>query len=163
MITIERLTEATDAAVADINRLLPQLSRQTRPMTGEILRQIITGSDQLFVARDDEHEGRIIGAAQLMINVQLVRTKSWLEDLVVDEHYRGQRIGKRLIEAVIAAARAAGTETLDLSSKPNRSGVYAMYESLGFRRRETSLFRLALLDGVADVAEEVPDYRRSAK
>lgn len=141
MIIISRLTSATDQATEELNVLLPQLSDHVRPVTPAVLGRIIASDDQLFIATDD---GRIIGAALLVVNVQLVRTKSWLEDLVVDDTYRGQGVGKQLIEAVVTAARKTEAASLDISSKASRSALYGMYESMGFVRRDTNLFRIDL-------------------
>jgi GNAT superfamily N-acetyltransferase len=141
MIQIEPLTQVSERAVHDLNALLPQLSDDVRPLTTEILAQVIMLPDRLIVAVDD---GRIVGAVLLLVNNQLVRVKAWLEDLVVSGEYRGQGVGGQLIEAAVAAAREAGAASIDITSKAQRSALYGMYEQHGFKRRDSALFRLPL-------------------
>jgi GNAT superfamily N-acetyltransferase len=143
MIQIKQLTEASDQAVIDLNGLLPQLSNDVRPLTMDILKQVVAPPDRLIVAVDD---GRIVGTVLLLVNNQLVRVKAWLEDLVVSGDYRGQGLGGRLIEAAIAAAREAGAASIDITSKAERSALYKVYEQHGFKRRDSALFRLPLKD-----------------
>jgi GNAT superfamily N-acetyltransferase len=126
MIQIEPLTQVSERAVHDLNALLPQLSDDVRPLTTEILAQVIMLPDRLIVAVDD---GRIVGAVLLLVNNQLVR---------------GQGVGGQLIEAAVAAAREAGAASIDITSKAQRSALYGMYEQHGFKRRDSALFRLPL-------------------
>ena len=63
MIKIERMTEVTEQAVADLRSLMAQLSDNVRPLDAQILRQILSGPDYVFVARDGE---RIVGAVLVL-------------------------------------------------------------------------------------------------
>jgi GNAT superfamily N-acetyltransferase len=143
MVTITRLETADDAAVRALNALLPEMTATAWPMTQERLALILQSASQIFVARDGE---RVVGVAQFVMVHQLKDTKAWVEDIVVTADYRGQGIAKQLLHTVIEAARAAGVRSLNMTSRPGRTAAHGLYEKLGFKRRETAVYRLPLLD-----------------
>jgi putative acetyltransferase len=53
--------------------------------------------------------------------------------MAVSERYRGQGIGRRLLEYTIAQARKLGAHTLELASNTKLANAVHLYESLGFR------------------------------
>jgi len=53
--------------------------------------------------------------------------------MAVSERYRGQGIGRRLLEYTIAQARRLGAHTLELASNTKLANAVHLYESLGFR------------------------------
>jgi ribosomal protein S18 acetylase RimI-like enzyme len=55
-----------------------------------------------------------------------------LEKVFVSRRARGTGIGRRLMEGLIAQARAAGIETLTLQCRGNNHGAIRLYERLGF-------------------------------
>lgn len=64
----------------------------------------------------------------------------------VDDSARGQGVGAALIEEAKARADAAGARTLDLTSRASRSAANRLYERLGFRPRESRVYRFAPTD-----------------
>jgi GNAT superfamily N-acetyltransferase len=139
MVTVSRLTEVTERAASDINCLAAQLKSDARPLTTDLLSQVVDEPNRLYVAHDS---GRIVGMAMLVVNIHPVRTRAWLEDFVVDEAYRRQGLGRRLALAVIAAAREHGAPWIDLTS--GRPAAHILYRHLGFLERPTTVFRLLL-------------------
>jgi putative acetyltransferase len=69
-----------------------------------------------------------------------------LKRLYVSPAARGHRIGMRLIEARIGAAREMGLRTLKADTWKNNAPMLTLYESFGFRRvelfPESATFRL---------------------
>ena len=51
---------------------------------------------------------------------------------------RGRGIGRALLEATIAVARAAGATGIDLNTGTTDTAARALYESCGFTNREGS-------------------------
>jgi GNAT superfamily N-acetyltransferase len=53
--------------------------------------------------------------------------------MAVSERYRGQGIGRKLLEYTVAQARKLGAHTLELASNTKLANAVHLYESLGFR------------------------------
>lgn len=64
-----------------------------------------------------------------------------IEDVVVDQQYRGQGIGRALNQTALERAKAAGARSVDLTSNPEREAANQLYVSLGFERRATNVYR----------------------
>lgn len=58
--------------------------------------------------------------------------------IAISGEYRGEGIGRRLIEAVSAWGRARGHSWLFVRSGAQRTGTHHFYESVGFEREKTS-------------------------
>ena len=68
--------------------------------------------------------------------------KAWIEDVVVDQNYRGKGYGKVMIEKVMELCRNKGNVTLMLTSRPSRIVANQLYQSLGFEKRETNVYKM---------------------
>lgn len=143
-VVIERLTEATPNALADINRLIDQLREDGGVSAGAIadLESIVGNkSCVMVVARDGE---KIVGTATLYMFTKIGKRVAYVEDVVVDSAYRGQGLGEGLMCALIQAARSEGLHSLSLTSRPARAAANALYQKLGFELKETNAYRLRL-------------------
>jgi ribosomal protein S18 acetylase RimI-like enzyme len=129
-------SELADALVT----LVPQLSTSNPPPSlAEVEAMLASDAITQFVARDDD--GSIIGVSTLAIFPIPTAVRAWIEDVIVDEAARGQRIGEALITAMIDAAREHGCATVDLTSRPSREAANRLYQRLGFAVRETNVYR----------------------
>ena len=128
--------ELTDA----LEHLVPQLSRTSAPPTFEAVRAMLAhDAVTQLVARDGA--GAIVGVATLITFPIPTGRRGWVEDVIVDEDSTNQGIGRRLLDAMIAQAQELGCKTLDLTSRPRRAAAIHLYESAGFARRETTVWR----------------------
>ena len=93
----------------------------------------------LYAARS---EGHIVGLVTLVALPQLTGIRCHIEDVVVDEAYRGHGIAKALLSAAIGRAKSLGARTIDLTSRPSRENAHRLYEALGFEIRDTDVMRL---------------------
>jgi len=55
--------------------------------------------------------------------------------MAVSERYRGQGIGRKLLEYIIAQAKLMGAHTLELATNTKLANAVHLYESVGFRHR----------------------------
>jgi putative acetyltransferase len=53
--------------------------------------------------------------------------------MAISERYRGQGIGRKLLEYTIAQAKKLGAHTLELASNTKLANAVHLYESVGFR------------------------------
>jgi GNAT superfamily N-acetyltransferase len=88
----------------------------------------------LYVVVVDE---KIIGTFALLIMDNLAHkgTPSGIvEDVVVSSQWRGQGVGKQMMQFVMEQCKQAGCYKLMLSSNLKREAAHKFYESLGFQR-----------------------------
>jgi ribosomal protein S18 acetylase RimI-like enzyme len=59
-----------------------------------------------------------------------------LAELYVAPHRRGRGLGRALMEAAVATARAEGADRIDLATSEDDVAARSLYESAGFSNRE---------------------------
>ena len=81
-------------------------------------------------------DDKIIGRAFLFIIYNDLHQKPYglLEDVFVEEEYRGKGIGKELVKRVIEKAKELGCYKLIATSRFGREIVHKFYENLGFKK-----------------------------
>ena len=144
MLRIELATELTEELVEAFARLVPQLSdRATAPTSDELFSILESRVTRVLLARDDQS---IVGTLTLVLFPIPTGIRAWIEDVVVDESARGQGAGAALTREAIRRAADAGARTVDLTSRHDRMAANRLYEKLGFRRRETNVYRYEVED-----------------
>ena len=141
---VERLTKYTPEVSSRIRELLIQLSRSKKDR-GEIPREWfeeIIGSPyhDMLLAVDDT--GRIVGIATLSIIMgPIVRKNAYLEDFVTDESVRGQGVGGKLWDAMLAWAAEKGCKELNFTSGKGREEAWRFYQNKGSEIYDTNFFK----------------------
>lgn len=138
-VVVEELRAVDEEVVTAFRRLLPQLSGSAPPMDERRLTEIVTSpATTVFIARGPTG---VIGTLTLVIFRIPTGVRARIEDVVVDEAARGQGVGAALTRAALAAARSHGARTVDLTSRPSRVAAVALYQRLGFKPRDSQVYR----------------------
>lgn len=84
----------------------------------------------------------IVGCAFLEIRTDLIRPYKYgfLSYVAVDNNYRRCGVGRELTGHIIKCARELGCSTLELTSANSRVGAHSFYESIGFTKKNTTVF-----------------------
>ena len=142
MVNIEAATEATPEVYAALERLLPQLNPQLPVPSMERLQAIIDDpAVTLLLARDGEE---IVGTTTVIVYTTPFWIKARLDEVVVDEPARGKGVGAALVKASLELAREKGVEVVELQSGVNREEANRLYPRMGFKLRETNVYRIVL-------------------
>jgi ribosomal protein S18 acetylase RimI-like enzyme len=137
---ITRATTVSDGLVTAFAGLVPQLSSSAQPPTQDELDAIVSSpATSILLAEDGD--GAIIGSLTLVLFRTPTGARAWIEDVVVDESARGQGAGEALVAEAIRLAAEEGVRTVDLTSRPSRDAANALYEKIGFRIRDTNVYR----------------------
>ncbi|HEY2551243.1 MAG TPA: GNAT family N-acetyltransferase [Streptosporangiaceae bacterium] len=138
-VQIEVLSEITDEVAEAFGRLLPQLSTSAAAIDRAALQTVVTAaSSTVLVARWD---GRIAGSLTLVMFPIPTGLQAIIEDVVVDEAARGLGIGEKLTREALTLAEQAGARRVDLTSRPSRQAAGRLYERVGFRQRDSRVYR----------------------
>lgn len=82
-----------------------------------------------------EVDGKVVGTVLLTVILSpMFGTQDFglIEYLIVDQNYRRQGIGRKLMEHVIAVCRGRKCTRIILLSNDHRKEAHAFYESMGF-------------------------------
>ena len=124
-------------------RMTKELSPDREGPSEEAFRAILDSeSAHLFVLQDVE--GMPVGTLSVGIYRTPTGCKAWIEDVIVDYEFRGLGYGKMLVEYAIAFISNSGAETISLTSNSSRIAANQLYQSLGFERYETNLYKMRL-------------------
>jgi ribosomal protein S18 acetylase RimI-like enzyme len=141
-IEIEEVCSITQAMAQVIADLVRQLSSSARVPNESELEQIAhSPATVLLVARSSN---KIVGMLTLVIFRIPTGVRGIIEDVVVDEAYRGQGIAEALTREALARSEAAGARTVDLTSRPSREAANRLYQWLGFQKRDSNVYRFLL-------------------
>ena len=142
-VSVEEAQAVDDALVDAFGRLTPQLSRSNPPPTREELEEIVRSeASHLLIARDGD--GAILGSLTLVLFRIPTGVRAWIEDVVVDEAARGRGVGEQLNREALRTAKDAGAVTVDLTSRPSREAANRLYQRIGFKQRNTNIYRYEL-------------------
>lgn len=125
-----------------VQKLLEQLTNRPVKLTGTTLREIISQENThlFFLLADQE----IAGMLTVGIYHSPTGGKAWIEDVVVDEKYRGHGLSKQLVTHAVRFVKEQGIPLIMLTSNPTRIAANKLYQKLGFEQKQTNVYRMNL-------------------
>lgn len=91
-----------------------------------------------------EKNGRLLGMGWIFPRQTLLRKQAVIEDMIVDEKYRGQGLGEKILLDLIGWAKKEGVEVVELTTNPKRIAANSLYKKVGFKLHETNHYLLNL-------------------
>lgn len=141
---IEQIKTYSSQLLGALNKLLKQLDNTADPLTEKAIKYMINSPcNRLFAARKMDNK-EIIGMLTMIVFRIPFAKKGLLEDLVVDKNRRKKGVATKLIAAVLKKAREEKVVYLDFTSHPTRVAANNLYQSLGFKKRDTNIYRIIL-------------------
>ncbi len=141
-VIVDEVTAVTPEVLQALAALVPELSSSAAPLSPAALERIVRSpATVLLVARDGGDGGTVLGSLTLVVFEAPTGPRAWIEDVVVSPQARGRGIGAALVDEALDRARAAGSRTVDLTSRPSRESANRLYLRMGFARRETNVYR----------------------
>ena len=138
--TVERLLAYSDAFMTALKILMPQLTRFSPIPQEEEITAILENPDtSIWIAKEDGE--RIVGMLTLVIYRTPTGVHAWIEDVVVDESYRGKGFGKLLTTKAIEFAGQMHAKAISLTSRSERIIANQLYQKMGFELINTNLYR----------------------
>lgn len=119
---------------------LDQLTTSPMVLTENMFRQLLESENShlFFIMKDEQ----IAGMLTVGIYFSPTGGKAWIEDVVVDETFRGQGLSKLLVAHAIEFVKAQQIPSLMLTSNPKRIAANKLYQAMGFERKETNVYRM---------------------
>ena len=138
-----KIKEITDYSIElknIIDNFLKLLVVKPVPISEPMLKELITSNNNhLFFAIDESDN--YMGMLTLGIYISPSGKKGWIEDVVVNDVYRRQGVGKALTEFAIQFAKQKQVDLLTLTSKPSRVAANNLYIKLGFEKKATNVYQ----------------------
>jgi phosphinothricin acetyltransferase len=122
-----------------IKMLFEQLNSTITQLTVE---EVLTKNETVFIGC--WHENEIVGMALMATYKVISGHKGMIEDVVVNEHYRGKGIGKKLMLTLLKEADTMNLDEILLFTGHHRKAAISLYTSLGFKLKDSGLYRLEL-------------------
>lgn len=143
---LKELHNYTQSQFRDLKQLMSEISDKVNFTQRDLMFVLKDSNCHLYVVLDGEH---IIGCATLCVSHSPTGTKASVEDVVVSSEYRGQHLGRQLMEFVLERAKAYAPIELHLTSNPMRVAANKLYQSLGFQKKETNCYQMSIVGNTA--------------
>ena len=123
-----------------MQRFLNQLTTSPMVLTESMFHQLLDSENShlFFIIKDEQ----IVGMLTVGIYHSPTGGKAWIEDVVVDETFRGQGLSKVLVAHAIEFVKSQQIPLLMLTSNPKRIAANKLYQAMGFERKETNVYRM---------------------
>jgi ribosomal protein S18 acetylase RimI-like enzyme len=141
-IIIEQVKEFSPEVAEAISVFVTQLGDRYQSFTEDSLREIINSPQSYLYIAIHVQTKEVAGMIMQTIYRIPYTTKSYIDDLFIDEKFRKMGIATRLFQKVVDNAKEHKAAYVDFTSKPDRVEGNSLYEKLGFEKRDTNVYRL---------------------
>ncbi len=125
--------------LTDLKKLTSQLDATAVVNEQSLYKAMLNGYVSKVVRR-----GKLIGMGWIFPRQTLLRNQAVVEDMIVDEKYRGKGIGEKILLDLIRWAKENGVEVVELTTNPKRIAANSLYKKVGFWLHETNHYLLNL-------------------
>lgn len=137
-----------DNELRDINLLMPLLYGKDSPLVMKERLQMVLDRGIIVFARHQlpgiNGAGKIIGMGTIVFVQKIPGTSAQIEDVIVSKDFQGRGIGKQIVLRLIDEAKEYEVRHINLTARPSGIAANHLYQSLGFKRRDTNVYRLTL-------------------
>lgn len=140
MTNIVEITTYTKEYHEAMQRFLDQLTSSPMTLSEEMFKQLLASENShLFFLFQEE---QVAGMLTVGTYYSPTGGKAWIEDVVIDQTFRGQGLSKLLVAHAIQFVKAQNIPLLMLTSNPKRIAANKLYQAMGFGRKETNVYRM---------------------
>lgn len=140
---IKEITTLTTAIQTAIQHFIDLLVTTPYTASIETLTALVESENShLFLAYDEAEN--IMGMLTVGMYYSPTGKKAWVEDVVVDDAFRGQGIGEKLVQHAINFVKTKQVDLLMLTSHPSRIAANKLYPRVGFNKRETNVYKMQI-------------------
>jgi ribosomal protein S18 acetylase RimI-like enzyme len=136
MITVVRITVATEFYLSIVNNLLTYLYADPAVLTMQDLEKCFSNPNfSLFIANNGDNQG--VGMGSVFVQKNLQKWMAEIHDVVVHPNARGGGVGESIVKTPIRRTKIFAGDVgqhvlLSLTSRPDRVAANSLYKKLGF-------------------------------
>lgn len=120
-----------------VRRLVYQMDKTAEVKEQSLYRAVLNG--YVSTVKDGE---KLVGMGWIFPRQTLLRNQAIVEDMVVDEAYRGKGYGEKILRDLIDWAKKNNIEVIELTTHPGRIAANSLYKKCGFVLHETNHYLL---------------------
>lgn len=134
----KEIDEFAPQIYSEIASLLRQLTSEAINFSSENFKTILKNDNTFLLGAFDEN--KLVGILTLIIYQIPTGKNGRIEDVVVDESYRGKKIGEQLSLMAINKGKELNLNKMFLTSNPSRIAANSLYQKIGFRHGKTNSY-----------------------
>jgi ribosomal protein S18 acetylase RimI-like enzyme len=129
--------------ILDLNRLMNQMKPLTFSVDWRFIKELMqTGI--IISARDSSRNNFLVGIGMLVLIRKPRGFYGSIEEIVVDEEYRGRGLGKKIVQTLLDKSISLKMKCVDLKSSSKRGVANKIYQSLGFNLIDSNFYRFII-------------------
>lgn len=123
----------------EVKTLVNQLDPSAKINEMSLYKAILDG----YISKIKE-DGELIGMGWIFPRRTLLRKQAVVEDMIVNEKYRGRGLGEKILLDLINWAKKQKIEVIELTTNSKRVAANSLYQKIGFKLHPTNHYLLNL-------------------